>query len=247
MPNRLALVARTAMVLNLWSFLNFFCHDGCIVRDGVWGWNRWHNLSLLADRWSEYDDGVSGDGLWALDTNKRVKKLYNNDTETNKGQDGYNSSYKFDYIWWCLIHGVKFLTKHEKLDICGDDTSRATSSYGEAGSGLTGWIFNRTGITKGDQKVPVSDAHHIRLCAYRHRHELHVLPPGCNVWVKIEVKEIMDAMNIMVEGEVGGREKNILWTPTLIAGTINSVGDQIINWLWVGMDFGDTITCGRYR
>ena len=56
---------------------------------------------------------------------------------------------------------------------------------------LTGRISNKLGTKKGGQTVLVSDVHHIRLHAYRHRHKLHMKPPGLNVWGKIEVKEIM--------------------------------------------------------
>ena len=46
--------------------------------------------------------------------------------------------YKFDYIWPCLIHNINFLTKYAKLDLCGDETSWETASYGETGAGITG-------------------------------------------------------------------------------------------------------------
>ena len=138
---------------------------------------------------------------------KRIKKISNNDTETRKVQDGYNPSYKFDYIWRCVIHNVNFITNNSKLDICGDETRWSTASYGEAGAGITGLIDNKTGITNGGQKVLVSDIHSVRMCAYSHRHKLHMNPPECNVWGKIEVKEIMEGMKLMAEGEGGGERK----------------------------------------
>ena len=36
---------------------------------------------------------------------------------------------------------------------------------------------------------------------HRHRHKLHVKNPGWNLWSKIEVKEIMEVVKLMVEGE----------------------------------------------
>ena len=76
-----------------------FCHDVCIVRNGVRGgtngafYRRWH---MGAD----YNDGIEqGINYRHWIQIKRVKKLCNNDTETRKGQDGYNPSYKIDYIW----------------------------------------------------------------------------------------------------------------------------------------------------
>ena len=122
---------------------------------------------------------------------KRVKKICSNNITTKKRQDGYNKNYKFDYIWICLFQNVKFITKHTGLDICGDEKSWETASYGEVGAGLIGIVFNKTGSMKGDQSVLVSDVHHIRYCAYRHIHKLHVNHPGCNLWGNIELKVIM--------------------------------------------------------
>ena len=159
----------------------------------------------------------------ALDPDKRVRKICNNNTETKKGQDGCNISYKFDYIWKCLIHNVNFLTKNDELDLCGYETSWATYSSAEAGSVLTGRIANNPGLTKCGQTVLVSDVHHIRPHAYKHRHKLHVKPPGYNVWGKVEFKEIMEAMKLMVEGEDMTREKYSVNTHTQ-NGKITSVG-----------------------
>ena len=77
--------------------------------------------------------------------------------------------YKFDYIWQCLIHNVNFLTKYAELYLCGDETSRATSIYGEGGAGITGQITNKPVVTKGGHTVLVSDVHRIRTHIYRQR------------------------------------------------------------------------------
>ena len=97
--------------------------------------------------------------------------------------------------------------KHSEIDLCGDETSRETASYGVPGDGITGQIYNKPGIAKGVQKVLVSYVPHIRLCAYRHRHKLNVKPTGCNLWEKIDVKEIMEVTKLMVEGEEGNKRK----------------------------------------
>ena len=138
---------------------------------------------------------------------KIFKKLCNNNISTKKIQDGYNPNYKFDYIQRCLIENVKFIKKHVGLDLCEGDTSWETSSYSEAGAGLTGQIFNKTGIMKGSQTFLVSDSHRIRSREYRHIHKLHVNHPGCNLWGNIELKEIMEVMKLMVEGDEGGERK----------------------------------------
>ena len=63
---------------------------------------------------------------------------------------------------------------------------------------------------KGSQTVLVSGVHHIRYCAYRHRQKLYVNHPGFNSWGKIEMKEIMEVMKLMVEGEEGHERKKIM-------------------------------------
>ena len=131
---------------------------------------------------------------------KIFKKLCNNNISTKKIQDGYNPNYKFDYIQRCLIQNVKFITNCAGLDICGGETSWETSSYDEAGAGITGKFFNKAGIMKASQTVLVSEAHRIKSREYSHRHKFHVNHPGCNVWVNIEVKEIMEVMKLMEEG-----------------------------------------------
>ena len=40
-----------------------------------------------------------------------------------------------------------------------------------------------------------------------HRHKLHVNHPGCNIRGNIEVKGIMEAMKLMVEGGEGDERK----------------------------------------
>ena len=134
---------------------------------------------------SDYDvDIAQGVDYWQWLKIKIVKKLFKKNTETNKVPDGYNSSNNYFHIWKCHIHNINFLKKHAKLDIYGDDTSWVTASYGEYGDGITFPIYDKSGITNGGgQIVLVSDVHHTRPCAYRHRHKFHEKPPGCNLWV----------------------------------------------------------------
>ena len=113
----------------------------------------------------EYDDDIAqGINYRRWLQIKRVKQLCNKDTSTNKWHGGYNLRYKIYYIWRCLIQNANFLTKHAELDLCGDETSWATESYGEEWAGLTGQFYNKPGITKGGQTVLVSDVHRISLC-----------------------------------------------------------------------------------
>ena len=146
----------------------------------VWclGWNQWRNLLPLADRcWLRWCH-CTRDEPYALYPNKNNKKLCNNGTETNKGQDGNNLSYKFDYIWKWLIHNIILFIHNYEIDICGDDKTWAASSYGESGDGIIGQSANKLGITKGGHTVLVSDVHHTRPGSYRHIQKFHVKPHG---------------------------------------------------------------------
>ena len=62
---------------------------------------------------------------------------------------------------------------------------------------------------KASQTVLVSEAHRIRSREYSHRHKFHVNHPGCNLSGNIEVKEIMEVMKLIVEGDEGD-ERQIL-------------------------------------
>ena len=78
-----------------------------------------------------------------------------------------------------------------------------------------------------------------------HRHKLHVNHPGFNLWGNIEVKEIMEVMKLMVEGEEGDKRK--IFREHLHSTWENYFsGEQIMNWLG-GNEFGSTMTCRRDR
>ena len=96
---------------------------------------------------------------------------------------------------------------------------------------------------KGSHTVLVSDVHCIMSCAYMHRHKLYVNHPGCNLWGKIEVKKIMEAMKLMVEGEEGDERKTFREHPHSTWENYFS-GDQKMNWLG-GNGFGSTMKCRR--
>ena len=93
------------------KFPETVCHYGLIVRCGVQGGTS----SVIYHRWkmgSDYDDEIAqGMNYRHWIQIKRVKKLCNKNIETNKGQEGYNPSYKFDYIWHCLIYKRQFSHK----------------------------------------------------------------------------------------------------------------------------------------
>ena len=68
-------------------------------------------------------------------------------------------------------------------------------------------------------------------------------PLGWNVWGNLDVKEIMEVMKLMVEGEEGGERKIFREHPHSIWDNYFS-GDHIMDWLGVN-GFGDFITCKR--
>ena len=70
-------------------------------------------------------------------------------------------------------------------------------------------------------------------------------PPGCNVWCKIELKEIMEVMNLVLKVEEGDERKIFREHPHSTWDNYFS-GDQIINWI-SGNVFGATMTCRRDR
>ena len=57
------------------------------------------------------------------------------------------------------------------------------------------------------QTVLDSDIHFISMGTYRYRHKLHMKPPGWNIWGNIYMKEIMEVVKLVVEGEEGYKRK----------------------------------------
>ena len=104
---------------------------------------------------------------------KKCYKLCNNDTAPTRGEDKGDHAYKFDLIYKVITSNVNNITKHACLDLTGDETAWGHAGYGETGSGITGRIMNKPGISKGGQVVIISDTRRIRPCSYMHRHKLH--------------------------------------------------------------------------
>jgi hypothetical protein len=88
-----------------------------------------------------------------------------------KDADGYDPSYKYDYIYKCLIRNINEMTQFAELDLCGDETTCGHGGFGEADSGILARRQNKPGITFGMQTVIISDVHRNRPRAYTHRHK----------------------------------------------------------------------------
>ena len=144
--------------------------DGVLVKDGVRGGSN----GALYRRWQTGSD-MEMSILRSMTFRrflqiKRVIKLCNNSTAKKRGEEGYDPAYKFDYIWATIVHNINAITKEAELDLCGDESSYATASFGEKGLGIVGRIQNKPGVSKGGQIVLVSDVHRICPRAYIHRH-----------------------------------------------------------------------------
>ena len=94
------------------------------------------------------------------------------------------------------------------LDLCGDNISLSTDSYGETGVGVNGRVKNKPGETKIGRTILIGNVNSARLCAYMHRHKLHRKPPGWMVMDNIEVNNILEDIKPMIKGE-GGYRKNL--------------------------------------
>ena len=47
------------------------------------------------------------------------------------------------------MHNVNCISKHAESDQCGDETNWGHGGFGEADSGLVGWIKGNPGVLKG--------------------------------------------------------------------------------------------------
>ena len=68
---------------------------------------------------------------------KRIKQLCNNDSVAKRGDQNYDPTYKYDYLFKCIIHNVNYLTEYAELDAIMDKTIFATASPGEYSAGVT--------------------------------------------------------------------------------------------------------------
>ena len=117
---------------------------------------------------------------------------------------------------------MNYLTEENNYDLCGDSTSWYTDSRGETGSGVPCRVKNNPGLTKRCQNVLIRDANHIRPREYIHRKKLHRKLPGMTVMGNIDVKNLMEVLNHMIQGE--SRYLKNLKITHIIPSTTTSVG-----------------------
>ena len=180
---------------------------------------------------------------------KRVKKLCNNDSAIkNKDSVDYDPTYKYDYIFKCIINNVNFLSMDAELDCTIDETTFATASPGESGAGVTYRIVGKPNVSKGGQTVLICDAHRIRPRAYYHRHKLHVKPDGWTASGMIEARRLLEKLEPMVDEEKNknNKIKKIYRSKPHVTMDNYFSGDKICD--WIGQKgFGATMTCRRDR
>ena len=220
-------------------------HDGCIVRDGV----RGGSAGAIYRRWqvgADYDDNIAmaiSFRRWLQI--KRVKKLCNNDNTPKRNDPDFDPTYKYDYIFKCIVNNVNYLTECAELDATIDETTFATASPGESGSGVTFRVIGKPNVSKGGQTVMVCDSHRVRPRAYYHRHKLHVKPDGWTAAGMIEARRLYEKLDVMVEGSNSDAKKIYKRKPHITMDNYFS-GEKILT--WIGQNgFGATMTCQRDR
>ena len=104
-----------------------------------------------------------------------------------------------DYIYKFLIQKVILSTQEADIDLFGDETIWATSSYGESGKGVTERVKNKLGVTKGGETVILRKFNHTRTHLYMHIHNMHWNPLGLTVMGNTEVNNIMEDLKTMIQ------------------------------------------------
>ena len=227
------------------SLTEILRHDGCVIRDGV----RGGSAGAIYRRWqagADYDDNIAMSisfRRWLQV--KRIKKLCNNDSVAKRGDPHYDPTYKYDYIFKCIIHNVNYLTEYAELDATIDETTYATASPGESGAGVTFRVVGKPNVSKGGQTVLVCDSHRVRPRAYYHRHKLHDKPDGWTATGMIEARRLCEKLLPMVKGSIGNHNKIYDMKPHITMDNFFS-GEKILE--WIGQQgFGATMTCRRDR
>jgi hypothetical protein len=174
----------------------------CLVWDGVKGSSH-GAMYRLWQNGANYDDMIANSLNYTRWMHiKWTYKLNLNATVTKRGEPGYDSAYKYDYIYKTIINNANLFTKEADLDLCGDETSWAHGGYGK--SNTTGIVFRVIGksrVTHGGQTVIMYYVSCTQPHAYIHRHKLHDAPAG---WIKqgpLEFRRVMNQLVPMIKYE----------------------------------------------
>jgi hypothetical protein len=74
---------------------------------------------------------------------KHVYKQCDNDRAPKKGEEDYDPTYKYDYIYKYMIQHLNDIIEEGDFDLTGDKTSWVHGGYGEAGTDLLCKIFGK--------------------------------------------------------------------------------------------------------
>jgi len=127
---------------------------------------------------------------------KRSRKLCDNTTAAQRGEEGYDPAYKYDYIYQCLSHNTNYFTKLGNLDLCVDETSWPFGGFGEPKAGVV-YNFKMKPFPRGGQVVLASSVGRTRIHSYVHRHDCHKKPAGYTTGSN-EVRMLVDSIQPMV-------------------------------------------------
>ena len=148
--------------------------DACLERSGVIGkldgdlYHRWDPKDAA------YDHNIANTITYTRFLQiKRAVKLNDNNKSPKRGEEGYDPAYKYDYAFKTICANTNAFTYEAGLDQCGDETTIAHNSFGEANSGLLGRVMGKLHVTKGMQTVLMVDTDCIRPRAYYHCHKCH--------------------------------------------------------------------------
>ena len=92
---------------------------------------------------------------------KRVINLYNKKDATKRSDTNFDPAYNFGFIYKAIVHNANAIEKSSDLEQSGYDTTWRHGCFGAKGSGLTGCITGKSGISKGGQIVITSNVSRI--------------------------------------------------------------------------------------
>ena len=94
------------------------------------------------------------------------------------GKNGYDTRYKYDYIFKTIIHDVNQLRNCVELYCTGEETNWATTSPGEASDGVNFRVLVNNSVNKGGQTVIICHYLWVRPYEYSYNPKVQDNPSG---------------------------------------------------------------------
>ena len=158
----------------------------------------------------------------------RCIKLNKNNNSNKIGEDIYNPAYKYDMIWYVIIHYVNSMPKRCGLEKYRDETSWGHQGWVNANSGLTFNIMSKFGVRKGDHIVLVTNVDHVCLISYVFHNKVHTHPANFKTQVHNKVHTTVENL-----------EDKTVRSPT----RVGLKKYMIINHKYLGMINSSTMWC----